>query len=1057
MSIPFASTRCRILGGTVLLAVLLASGDALAALYSWNDISGGSFNDPMNWNPNGLPGVVDNVFFDLDNDYEIEFGQNEASYRAYVETDNIQLQLGGHQWSVANECFIGWTGTQQGAVTVRHGIFSANDVFVGYQDNAIGSLTVSNEGHVAIGSTLAVGYVGEAVGNVLVEDGGQMDVGSLFLGEFGETTGALRVTGVGSRFFCSSLLTVGLYGQGILYVDEGGTVTSTNGSIGFGHDSTAAVNGLGSSWTITNELALGDVEGATGTLDVLNGGSVICYGSYVGRNSGGHGIVRLGGGGARWDHDNRLVVGFDGQGEVLVNSDSTVTCEDAYLGFSTGSSGKVTVSGDDALLECRGSLFVGGNASSARGSSLLLVEDNGQVDVAGTLRLHTDSAMVLDGGTIRTDHLTLEPDSTFEFRDGTLTITGGVTNNLSPDVLLDGSSASRLPTVRLVTGATMNVAGFLVLGQRNRGAMEVHGGSVLQAVDTVLGDEFDSTGAMTVSDLGSSWVVYSSLIVGSEGNGVLCVKDGAVVSSQDGILGGQIGGKGDATVAGSGARWETDQLFVGGHVSGAAGNGRLTIGPGGTVQVTGFLNLFSTGQVDLAGGTLDIGRWTNAGGTLNFSSGTLRFTGSPLVIGTGGLLGDQVQLDPGMHLEGTVGAQIDPGAQLEIASGASISSTQIDNLGQMTLLGSSALVTSDLLFNEGLLTGEGRLETTLLNASAGEVRGQAGRRLLCTGVYNANQGEIHLDEGTIEFTEGLTNQYGGFLAGRGTLKVHGGLNNLGVIALSGGFTDVYGDVNNDAGTSQIIVTGGSVTTFFDDVHSDGLIRISTGSSAVFLGELAGTGGATGPGTAYIEGDLRPGNSPAEISFGGDVVFSSGSVVEIELGGRLAGDEYDVVHVAGQAVLDGQLSVSLVDGFEPAGGDAFTVLTYASRSGVFDSYEGLMDGPIPLIPTYGATSLVLTVATPGDANLDGRVDADDARILADRWLRSSGMIWTDGDFNGDHRVDDLDASIMAAHWLAGTEGSQSVPEPSGLVLLTGLLAAAWFGLFRSNHSNRTLSR
>jgi hypothetical protein len=81
--------------------------------------------------------------------------------------------------------------------------------------------------------------------------------------------------------------------------------------------------------------------------------------------------------------------------------------------------------------------------------------------------------------------------------------------------------------------------------------------------------------------------------------------------------------------------------------------------------------------------------------------------------------------------------------------------------------------------------------------------------------------------------------------------------------------------------------------------------------------------------------------------------------------------------------------------------------------------------------------------PGDANLDGRVDDQDASILAAHWQQSE-MSWANGDFNNDGRVDDQDASILAAHWHEGvSEGTSPVPEPATAVLLAGILLPLMF--------------
>ncbi|MBN1910899.1 MAG: PEP-CTERM sorting domain-containing protein [Pirellulales bacterium] len=77
---------------------------------------------------------------------------------------------------------------------------------------------------------------------------------------------------------------------------------------------------------------------------------------------------------------------------------------------------------------------------------------------------------------------------------------------------------------------------------------------------------------------------------------------------------------------------------------------------------------------------------------------------------------------------------------------------------------------------------------------------------------------------------------------------------------------------------------------------------------------------------------------------------------------------------------------------------------------------------------------LGVSVPGDTDGDGKVNAVDARKLAENWLADVGEGGaSEGDFNGDGTVDDLDASILAANWTGDTEGV-GVPEPSTFMLL-----------------------
>lgn len=77
--------------------------------------------------------------------------------------------------------------------------------------------------------------------------------------------------------------------------------------------------------------------------------------------------------------------------------------------------------------------------------------------------------------------------------------------------------------------------------------------------------------------------------------------------------------------------------------------------------------------------------------------------------------------------------------------------------------------------------------------------------------------------------------------------------------------------------------------------------------------------------------------------------------------------------------------------------------------------------------------------PGDANRNGRIDENDAAILAQNWLVGPGATWDMGDFNKDGYVNDIDATLMATNWTGAA--SASVPEPSTLIVLIGLCIGA----------------
>ena len=102
----------------------------------------------------------------------------------------------------------------------------------------------------------------------------------------------------------------------------------------------------------------------------------------------------------------------------------------------------------------------------------------------------------------------------------------------------------------------------------------------------------------------------------------------------------------------------------------------------------------------------------------------------------------------------------------------------------------------------------------------------------------------------------------------------------------------------------------------------------------------------------------------------------------------------------------------------------------------DITAGVMGGlpaqPVPPLPSI-----------PGDADIDGDVDADDAAFVAANWQTVGGATWGMGDFNLDGNVNDLDATLMATNWTGPL--AAAVPEPGSLVLLLGISLS--FALFR----------
>jgi len=120
--------------------------------------------------------------------------------------------------------------------------------------------------------------------------------------------------------------------------------------------------------------------------------------------------------------------------------------------------------------------------------------------------------------------------------------------------------------------------------------------------------------------------------------------------------------------------------------------------------------------------------------------------------------------------------------------------------------------------------------------------------------------------------------------------------------------------------------------------------------------------------------------------------------------------------------DGTFSYLPLAGF--VGSDSFT----------YTAYDGSL---------WSDAATVAISIVPGDANLDGAVDEDDAATLSSHWGAASGITWTEGDFNGDGRINAVDAAIMTANWgttVVPPSGEES-PLPSAPEVLVGPVQAS----------------
>ncbi|MCC6353838.1 MAG: hypothetical protein IT577_08115 [Verrucomicrobiae bacterium] len=210
----------------------------------------------------------------------------------------------------------------------------------------------------------------------------------------------------------------------------------------------------------------------------------------------------------------------------------------------------------------------------------------------------------------------------------------------------------------------------------------------------------------------------------------------------------------------------------------------------------------------------------------------------------------------------------------------------------------------------------------------------------------------------------------------------------GVLRFVDGGGQVTGGLTMTGGT--VHVEGGSLVELgYMDSSPGSDFWIDPNGRARFSGQVTGSADFRGGGAVEFLGGFSPGNSPAAVSFEGNVLLGSNNILTLELGGLVAGSEHDQLMVDGNLAFGGTMEVSLIDLFDPAAGDAFRLFQFGSSSNTFAS-----------------------ISLPA---LDGGLAWDTTRLYSEGWL-----------------------SVLA------------IPEPRPIIVAIGLLIGVW-GLRRTRRS------
>jgi RHS repeat-associated protein len=375
-----------------------------------------------------------------------------------------------------------------------------------------------------------------------------------------------------------------------------------------------------------------------------------------------------------------------------------------------------------------------------------------------------------------------------------------------------------------------------------------------------------------------------------------------------------------------------------------AGGSTFNVGAGATVAIgdatfTGgaIFNLGTGSVVSIGGNPTFSGTLTGSG------NGTVQVRPARLYVASGGLT---------LNFPSSMFQWI--GGEMDLGNG------DLTNLGTMTITAPLYFFNDGILYNYGTIiqTGSGNLELGTDGILPSSLVNEAGAYYLLEG--DGGLGEIS-DSGSAPGQTSLNNA--GVIrktAGTGTssISVLGSITSTGTIEADSGTISLAAAL----GISQLVsnaLTGGT----WSAVHGAELqfpsgTAITSNEAKLTLSgagaKIAGIAGlASNSGTFVVtngvafttasgftnSGSLTPGPG-STITVAGSFTQTSTGTLDDQIGGTPASGQFGRVNVTGTASLAGAYNLSLANGFVPASGQAFTLMSFGSATGEFTSFNGL---------------------------------------------------------------------------------------------------------------------
>jgi hypothetical protein len=423
----------------------------------------------------------------------------------------------------------------------------------------------------------------------------------------------------------------------------------------------------------------------------------------------------------------------------------------------------------------------------------------------------------------------------------------------------------------------------------------------------------------------------------------------------------------------------------------------LYVGSGTTLSGSGAVNLINNNsmiEVSPTSGTL-VNQSTIQGQGDVYSANLTNQGTINANVSSGGLLVSTTGITNTGTLEATGGGSLylynsvtNTNGTIYAGSSSSVYLAGTITGGNLSSVGSGEIIGQNLNTLQGVTITQGSTYSIYSNSSnelSGNLVNQ-GTIMVGTGgflletptVTLSGGGTINLGGGSISglvFTEGLVNQ-DNTIQGQGTIGylssfVNGGTVNANV---SGGTLIIESAPTTNNGTFQV-AQGSTLQTLNTTFTNNGTVNIgSLGDTSRSLFQLTTsnntpyvdyvqTGGTTNlwsshstlevdggrsvdieagllQGFGTVQGNLsnsgtvHPGDGPGLLTVKGSYTENASGILDIAIGGMTQGSQYSELSVSGGAALSGTLDVSLLNGFTPAVGETFMILTSTGLSGMF---------------------------------------------------------------------------------------------------------------------------